>query len=161
MIKYLIPIILIFLFTSCEKEVNINYKETLIEQDWEQVIGVIDNVYYGQFKQFHNIKFRNDNTYEVIMDFGGTSSDPPNKIMLDTVHGRYSIDKGVINFHGPISTVYFGDEGVKTKVFINSWRIKTLNSNKLQTEPIENYSAPEQPAFTIGVNPYIFKPSKQ
>jgi len=159
--KYLIPIILIILFSSCEKDEAINYKETLIEQDWEQVIGIIDNVYYGQFKQFHKIKFRNDNTYEVIMDLGGASSDLPNQIMLDTLHGRYSIDRGVINFNGPINTVYFGDKGIETKVFINSWRIKALNPNKLQTEPIENFSAPEQPAFTIGVNPYTFKPSKQ
>ncbi|WP_460880081.1 hypothetical protein [Pontibacter rugosus] len=158
--KYLIPFILIFLFTSCDKEETIDFKENLIKHDWEQVTGIVDNVYYGSFKQFHKIKFHSDNTYEVILDYGGVS-EFPDQVRLDTLYGRYFVDKNIINFHGPIDTLYKGNKGIETKVFINNWRINILDSKTLRTEPIDNYYAPEQPAFITGVSSYLFKPLKQ
>ncbi|MCP2043176.1 hypothetical protein [Pontibacter sp. HSC-36F09] len=155
--RNLLPIVLLFLFTSCEKEESIDYKETLTEQEWEQVTGIVDNVYYGNLKQFHRIKFRTDNTYEIILDYGGVS-ELPDPVKLDTLYGSYSIDKDIIDFHGPVDTLYVGNERTETKVFINSWKITALNTNTLRTEPITDYSAPEQPEFTIGMNSYLFKP---
>ncbi|WP_180336397.1 hypothetical protein [Pontibacter ramchanderi] len=153
----MLPISLLFLFTSCEKEESLDYKEGLTKQEWAQVTGIVDNIYYGNIKQFYRIKFRADNTYEMILDYGGVS-EFPDPVKLDTLSGRYAIDKDIIEFHGPVDTLYAGDERIETKVFINSWKITYLNANTLRTEPVAGYSAPEQPGLTIGVNSYLFKP---
>lgn len=155
--RNLLLIILLFLFTACEKEESVDYEKYLTKQEWEQVTGIVDNMYYGNLKQFHRIKFRTDNTFEIILDYGGVS-EFPDSVKLDTLYGRYSIDKGIIDFHGPVDTLYAGNERIETKVFINSWKITALNANTLRTEPVAGYSAPEQPGFTIGVNSYLFKP---
>ena len=145
---------------SCEKEEIDNTQAQLTKHEWEQKLDLIDGIPSGQ-KQFYKISFNQDNTCEIVLDYGGVSeaTDP---VTLDTLRGKYSIDLAakVISFPVPMDTIYVGEAMTPTYVYIRSWKIVSLTNEALVTTPLENEPSPTGSYVQVGVQPYTFQPIK-
>jgi hypothetical protein len=154
--KNLVLLLLVLLLVSCEKDEGLNSRKILCSQEWEQLSGIVNDVNYGESRQFYKLKFNEDYTCEIIFDYEVYHGDIPD---LDSLHGEYSLEGNVIVFTEPIDTLYFGETMTETFVYLNSWRIVRLDATRLEVEPVDDYQPPSEHAtLVMGISNYFFEP---
>jgi hypothetical protein len=166
-IRYIIIFLAGLILYSCEKDKSESVKESLQQQDWVQMTGFIGDTLYSAFKTFYRLSFRQDDTYYMIVDWGGVSS-IPDTVTLDTIQGNYEFDpeQEKITFPEEVNIIYliFGEDvpPVKYFVYFTPWKILQVNDTLLmvKSDSYDTYTPPQEPAFIRGGgSKYCFIPS--
>jgi hypothetical protein len=158
---FLQSVLVCTLTVSCGEDDSTSKMESLQEREWAQLSGIIGDSVYAVMKFFHKVRFNENGSYDMLIDWSG-GLPFPDTLILTPLHGDYvyNPDQEKILFPGIIDSgmVSFNGEPELYYSYFTPWKILQVNDTLLLVETDKSFSPPKEPAFIwFGGYKFYFK----
>lgn len=123
-------LLILWLSVGCDEDEDTDYQSLLLSESWTQKTGLVDGIFYGHLKMFHEATFRADGTCTLKLDNLGVPS------TVETIETVYMIEGDQLHFPEPIGTYIVEEQSMDA--FISDWEILSFQSDLLHLKSLDN-----------------------